>query len=91
MTAASEGPPATTQSLPEMSLGSVGVEQFAVEVVRTSKEQAMTKKQTKDPAGKKTSGGGHVGGTKSGQTADAKTTSTVDKKGDKVRPNDGRN
>lgn len=51
----------------------------------------MSKKQSKDPAGKNTSGGGHVGGTKMGQVADAKTTSTVDKKGDKARPNDGRN
>lgn len=39
----------------------------------------------------KTSGGGHVGGTKFGQQPDAKTTSNVDKKGDKARPNDGRN
>ena len=37
----------------------------------------------------KTSGGGHLGGTKFGQQPDAKTSSTVDKKGDKARPNDG--
>lgn len=38
-----------------------------------------------------TSGGGHVGGTKFVQQPDVKTASTVDKKGDKARPNDGRN
>jgi hypothetical protein len=37
-----------------------------------------------------TDGGGHLGGTYFGQKPDAKTTSTVDKKGDKARPNDGR-
>jgi hypothetical protein len=51
----------------------------------------MTKKQTNDPAGKNTSGGGHVGGTKFGQSPDAKTTSVVNQKGDKARPNDGKN
>jgi hypothetical protein len=38
-----------------------------------------------------TSGGGHVGGTKFGGQADAKTTTTTTKKGSKARPNDGRN
>ncbi|MFC5385184.1 hypothetical protein ACFPLB_04290 [Aquamicrobium segne] len=38
-----------------------------------------------------TSGGGHLGGTNYGQSADAKTTSSVDKQGDKARPNDGSN
>jgi hypothetical protein len=38
-----------------------------------------------------TSGGGHLGGTHFGQSPDAKTTSTVGKKGDKARPNDGQN
>ena len=51
----------------------------------------MTKKQSKDPAGENTSGGGHLGGTRLGQGADAKTTSSPDKKGDKARPNDGSN
>ena len=51
----------------------------------------MTKKQSTDPAGHNTSAGGHVGGTHFGQEPDAKTTSSVDKKGDKARPNDGRN
>jgi len=37
------------------------------------------------------SSGGHLGGTYFGQEPDAKTASTVDKKGDKARPNDGRN
>ena len=45
----------------------------------------------KDPKGENTSGGGHLGGTQIGQGPDAKTASTVDKKGDKARPNDGRN
>jgi hypothetical protein len=35
-----------------------------------------------------TNAGGHVGGTYYGQTQDAKD-SSVDKKGDKARPNDG--
>lgn len=38
-----------------------------------------------------TSGGGHLGGTYYGQEPDAKTATTVKKKGDKARPNDGRN
>ncbi|MEO3388527.1 hypothetical protein [Mesorhizobium sp. CAU 1741] len=38
-----------------------------------------------------TSGGGHLGGTHFGQSADAKTTSTVTDKGSKARPNNGRN
>jgi hypothetical protein len=38
-----------------------------------------------------TSAGGHVGGTHFGQQPDAKTSSTVEKKGDKARPNDGSN
>lgn len=49
----------------------------------------MTQKQTKDPKGENTNAGGHLGGTKFGQAPDAKTTS--DKKGDKARPNDGKN
>ena len=36
-----------------------------------------------------TTSGGHLGGTDFGQSADAKTTTSV-KKGDKARPNDGR-
>ena len=47
----------------------------------------MTDKDTK---GKNTSGGGHLGGTHFAQSADAKTASTVEKKGDKARPNDGK-
>lgn len=39
----------------------------------------------------KTSGGGHLGGTHFGQKPDAKTASTVSPKGNKARPNDGRN
>ncbi|MDF1600887.1 hypothetical protein PZ895_14055 [Mesorhizobium sp. YIM 152430] len=34
--------------------------------------------------------GGHLGGTNLGQGKDAKTTSTVEKGGDKARPNEGR-
>jgi hypothetical protein len=34
--------------------------------------------------------GGHLGGTHLGQGKDAKTTSTVEKGGDKARPNEGR-
>jgi hypothetical protein len=38
----------------------------------------------------KTSGGGHLGGTKFGQQNDAKTTGTnPEVKGNKARPNDG--
>ena len=37
----------------------------------------------------KNSGGGHLGGTKFGQVADAKTKDTR-QGGDKARPNDGR-
>jgi hypothetical protein len=51
----------------------------------------MTKKQTKDPAGENTSAGGHIGGTHHTAQPDAKVSSTVDKKGDKARPNDGSN
>lgn len=36
----------------------------------------------------KTSAGGHLGGTNYGQKPDAKTTSSVDRKGSKARPND---
>ncbi len=50
--------------------------------------RAMT---NKDPKGENTSGGGHLGGTHLGQSPDAKTTSTTSKKGDKARPNDGKN
>jgi len=46
---------------------------------------------SKDPKGEKTSGGGHLGGTQHGQGPDAKTSSTSDKKGDKARPNNGKN
>ncbi|WP_426232161.1 hypothetical protein [Pararhizobium sp. DWP3-4] len=45
---------------------------------------------TKDPQGKNTSGGGHLGGTHLGQSPDAKTDSSKVKKGDKARPNDGK-
>jgi len=38
-----------------------------------------------------TDAGGHIGGTDFGQSADAKTTSTNDKKGDKARVNNGEN
>lgn len=48
----------------------------------------MSNKQTKDPAGKNTSGGGHLGGTYYGQREDAKTSHP--EKSDKARPNDGR-
>jgi len=52
----------------------------------------MSKKNRDDKAAiDKMSGGGHVGGTKFGQKPDAKTSSTVSKKGDKARPNDGSN
>ncbi|MCB5203728.1 hypothetical protein LH464_14715 [Neorhizobium sp. T786] len=44
----------------------------------------------KDPKAKNTSGGGHLGGTKQGQAPDAKTSSTVEKDGDKARPNNGK-
>lgn len=49
----------------------------------------MSKKQTKDPAGKNTSAGGHLGGTYHGQGRDAKVGHP--EKGEKARPNDGRN
>lgn len=49
----------------------------------------MSKKQTKDPKAENTDAGGHLGGTHFGQAPDAKTTSNA--KGDKARPNDGRN
>jgi hypothetical protein len=45
---------------------------------------------SKDPAGKNTSGGGHLGGTHLGQSPDAKTDKSVGKEGDKARPNDGK-
>ena len=38
-----------------------------------------------------TSAGGHLGGTKFGQAHDAKTTSPVQRKGNKARPNNGSN
>lgn len=49
---------------------------------------------TKDPskdieAVKNMSTGGHLGGTKFGQQPDAKTSSTVETKGRKERPNNG--
>ena len=49
----------------------------------------MTKNHDQSERIKNTDGGGHLGGTKHGQQPDAKTASTVDKKGDKARPNDG--
>ena len=51
----------------------------------------MAKKDTQEQQVKNTSGGGHVGGTKFGGQADAKTASTTKTGGDKARPNDGRN
>lgn len=54
----------------------------------TDVEQA--KKDARKQA-ENTSGGGHLGGTYYGQEPDAKTATTVKKKGDKARPNDGRN
>ena len=51
----------------------------------------MPKKDNQEARVDKTSGGGHVGGTKFGGQADAKTTTSVDKKGDKARPNNGKN
>jgi len=55
-------------------------------------EMAMSKKNRDNKAAiDKTSGGGHVGGTKVGHQPDAKTSSTVTRKGDKARPNDGSN
>ncbi|MCO6387065.1 hypothetical protein [Aliihoeflea sp. 40Bstr573] len=50
----------------------------------------MTKHHNADDQTRKMSTGGHLGGTHLGQGKDAKTTSTVDAKGDKARPNDGR-
>lgn len=44
-----------------------------------------------DPKAENTSGGGHLGGTKIGQTPDAKTATTTENKGDKARPNDEKN
>ena len=50
----------------------------------------MSKKDKDDQAAiDQTSGGGHLGGTKFGQQPDAKTSSAVNTKGDKARPNDG--
>lgn len=51
----------------------------------------MAKKENIQAQVEKTSGGGHVGGTKLGGQADAKTASTTKTKGRKARPNDGRN
>lgn len=45
----------------------------------------------KDPKAENSSDGGHLGGTNLGQSPDAKTGSTTEKKGDKARPNDGKN
>jgi hypothetical protein len=56
--------------------------------LKAAKKGAMM--TDKDPKGKNTSGGGHLGGTNFGQSADAKTASTVEKKGDEARPNDGK-
>lgn len=48
----------------------------------------MTKDSRQQEQLEKTSGGGHLGGTKFGQVLDAKTKGTS--KGDKARPNDGK-
>ncbi len=58
------------------------------EMAKTNVEQAQKKARKQ---AKNTSGGGHLGGTYYGQEPDAKTATTVRKKGDKARPNDGRN
>ncbi len=50
----------------------------------------MTKHGKEDTQTKKMSTGGHLGGTHLGQKPDAKTTSTVEGHGAKVRPNEGR-
>ncbi|PII39130.1 hypothetical protein T190_10630 [Sinorhizobium meliloti CCBAU 01290] len=55
---------------------------------KTNVEQAQKDAQKQ---AENTSGGGHLGGTYYGQEPDAKTATTVKKKGDKARPNDGRN
>lgn len=57
-------------------------------MTKTDKE-AM--KSAVKKAAENTSGGGHLGGTHFGQSPDAKTTSAINKKGDKARPNDGSN
>lgn len=49
----------------------------------------MSNKDKQKAQVEKTSGGGHLGGTKFGQQPDAKTTSTMSDKGNKARPNDG--
>lgn len=58
-------------------------------------EVNMAGEKSKDKSGKQaaenSSGGGHQGGTYFGQQPDAKTSSTRDDKGNKARPNDGRN
>ena len=55
------------------------------------KEAMVAKEDNQAKQVENTSGGGHVGGTKFGGQADAKTTTTSPKKGPKARPNDGRN
>jgi hypothetical protein len=56
-----------------------------------SKTDKEAIKENTGAVAEKTSGGGHLGGTHYGQEADAKTASRDDDKGDKARPNDGRN
>ncbi|GAB1582117.1 hypothetical protein PPNSA23_20600 [Phyllobacterium phragmitis] len=57
-------------------------------MTKTNAQQTLEKLQKQ---AENASGGGHLGGTYFGQEPDAKTASTVDKKGDKARPNNGRN
>jgi hypothetical protein len=52
----------------------------------------MSDKHDQKAQTEKVAGGGHIGGTKYGQTNDAKTTRTVrEDGGDKARDNDGLN
>ncbi|WEX73922.1 hypothetical protein PYH37_001279 [Sinorhizobium numidicum] len=56
-------------------------------MTKSDVEQAQKKAQKQ---AENTSGGGHLGGTYYGQEPDAKTASTVKKKGDKAGRNDVR-
>ncbi|WP_407866060.1 hypothetical protein [Phyllobacterium phragmitis] len=66
----------------------VSTDQERSEMTKTNAQQTLEKLQKQ---AENASGGGHLGGTYFGQEPDAKTASTVDKKGDKARPNNGRN
>ena len=56
-----------------------------------SKSDAQDIQQRAEKQVEKTTAGGHLGGTKFGQEADAKTTTTREAGGGKARPNDGSN